>query len=120
MITKSITYTNYNGEEVKEDFRFNISKAELAELELKTVGGLERYIRTIMDAKDQVKIAEFFKKIICLAYGEKSDDGKYFQKSPEKLNAFLSTEAYSELFMELITNEEKAAEFVNGIIPKIN
>lgn len=117
MITKTIKYTDYNGVEREEKHNFNLTKAELMEMELSTVGGLAEMIQKIVAAQDQPAIIKLFKELILKSYGEKSADGKRFIKSEELSTAFSQTEAYSELFMELATNTEKAAEFVNGIIP---
>ena len=117
MIKKTITYTDYNGEERKEDFYFNLSKAELMEMELSVNGGFAEMIQKIVDAKDTPSIMKIFKDLILKAYGEKSDDGKRFMKSEEISQAFAQTEAYSELFMELATDDKAAADFVNGIVP---
>lgn len=122
MYKKVIEYTDYNGETRKDTFYFNLSKAEVAEMELSTNGGLEKQIQSIIDAKDQKEIVATFKEIILKAYGEKSLDGKYFLKKDENgrplADKFEQTEAYSELFIELATNADKAQEFVNGIVPK--
>ena len=117
MLKKTITYTDYNGVERKEDFYFNLSKAEVMEMELSTTGGLAEMIKRIVAAKDQPAIIKVFKDLILKAYGEKSPDGKRFIKSPELSDAFAQTEAYSILFMELATNDEAAAKFINGIVP---
>ena len=117
MLKKTITYTDYNGVERKEDFYFNLSKAEVMEMELSTTGGLAEMIKRIVAAKDQPAIIKVFKDLILKAYGETSPDGKRFIKSPELSDAFAQTEAYSILFMELATNDEAAAKFINGIVP---
>lgn len=117
MLKKAITYTDYNGVERKEDFYFNLSKAEVMEMELGTEGGLSDMIQKIVAAQDIPSIAKIFKDLILKAYGEKSADGKRFIKNPELSEAFSQTEAYSELFMGLATNPEEAATFVNGIMP---
>lgn len=117
MLKKTITYTDYNGVERKEDFFFNLSKAEIATMEMSTEGGLAEMITKVVDAKDQVAIIKIFKDLVLNSYGEKSTDGKRFIKSEELSTAFSHTEAYSIIFMELATDAEKAAEFVNGIIP---
>lgn len=117
MLKKSIKYTDYNGVERSEDFYFNLSKAELMEMEMSTAGGLAEMITKIVAAQDQPAIIKLFKELILKAYGEKSADGKRFIKSDELAAAFSQTEAYSELFMELSTDSDKAAEFVNKIIP---
>lgn len=117
MYTKPIKYTDYNGMERTEEYCFNLSKAELMEMEMSVDGGLAEMIKKISDTQDVPKIIKVFKELILKAYGEKSPDGKRFIKSEELSTAFSQTEAYSELFMELATNAEKAAEFVNNIIP---
>ena len=118
MIKKTIEYVDYNGENRKEEFYFNLSKAEVMEMEMSKNGGLSEYIQRIVKSSDNAAIIALFKEIICKAYGEKSLDGKRFIKNKELTDAFVQTEAYSELFMELATNADEAAAFVNGLIPK--
>lgn len=117
MLKKSIKYTDYNGVERDEIFYFNLSKAEIVEMELSAKGGLSEQLKAIIASDDEQKIIETFKKIILKAYGVKSEDGKRFIKSKELQEEFSQTEAYSELFMELSTQTEAAAEFINGIVP---
>ena len=118
MLKKTITYTNFNDEEVSEDFYFHLSRAEIVELELSEEGGLSAALQKIIDSKDGKEIIARFKDIILGSYGKRSEDGKYFHKSDEIRREFESSEAYSVLFMELVTNAGEAANFVNGIIPK--
>lgn len=120
MLKKTITYTDYNGNERTEDFYFNLTKAEIMEMEMSTTGGLAEMIKRIVAAQDAPAIIKVFKELILKAYGEKSPDGKKFIKSEELSNSFAQTEAYSQLFMELATNADAAADFVNGITPKID
>ena len=117
MLKKTIKYTDYNGVERTEDFWFNLSKAEIMEMELSTTGGLAELIQKIVKEQDAPAIIKIFKDLILKAYGEKSPDGKRFIKSDEIALAFSQTEAYSNLFMELATDADAAAKFVNGIIP---
>lgn len=117
MFKKTIKYVDYNGEERKEDFYFNLNKSELLEMQMSQEGGLRDYLIRIVDAKDTPELIKMFKHIILLAYGEKSDDGKVFMKSDEIRKKFECTEAYSELFMELATDSDAAAEFVNNLLP---
>ena len=119
MLKKTVTYTDYNGSERTEDFYFNLTKAEIMEMELTTVGGLSAMIEKIVAAKDGPTIIKTFKDMVLKAYGEKSADGRRFIKSPEIAEAFSQTEAYSQIFMELATDDEAAAKFVNGIIPEV-
>ena len=117
MLKKTITYTDYKGTERKDDFYFNLSKAEVMEMEMSTSGGLAQMINKIIETQDSPAIIKIFKDLILKAYGEKSPDGKRFIKSPELSEAFAQTEAYSNLFMELATDADAAAKFVNGITP---
>lgn len=118
MLKKTITYIDYNGTERTEDFYFNLSKAEAMEMEMGTTGGMTETINRIIAAQDSPSIIKIFKDFILKAYGEKSLDGKRFIKSKEISEAFSQTEAYSQLFMELATNADAAAAFINGIVPK--
>lgn len=118
MLKKTIKYKDYNDVDRKEDFYFNLTEAELTEMELSTTGGLADMIQKIIAAQDTPSIVKIFKELVLKAYGEKSADGKRFIKSTEISTAFSQTEAYSKLFMELATNADAASEFVNGVIPK--
>lgn len=122
MLKKTMTYTDYNGNERTESFYFNLNKAEIMEMQMSTSGGLAEMIQRVIDAQDAPAIIDIFKKLVLKAYGEKSPDGKHFLKEDENgkplSNKFKQTEAYSQLFMELATDADAAAEFVNGITPK--
>ena len=117
MYKKTITYPDYNGEEIKEAFYFNLTKAEILEMQLEKEGGLAEKIQAIVDSKNVPELIKIFKELILRSYGKKSDDGKRFIKSPELSREFTQTEAYSELFMELATDSDAASAFINGIIP---
>lgn len=121
MIKKTIAYEDYNGNPRKEDFFFNLSKAELMEMELVQDGGMEQLIQRIIDTQDRKKIVEIFKDIILRSYGEKSLDGKRFEKFRDGRRLsddFAQTEAYSILFMELATDSGAGAAFINGAMPQ--
>lgn len=120
MLKKTFTYTDYNGVERTEDHYFNLSKAELMEMELSTTGGLAEMINKIVAAQDAPAIVKIFKELVLKAYGQKSADGRRFIKSEELSNDFAQTEAYSQLFMELATDADAAAKFVNGIVPPMD
>lgn len=119
MVKETIKYFDFDGNEREETFYFNLTKAECIELELSTSGGLEKAMARIIESKDSKTIVETFKSLILKAYGEKSPDGKYFNKSPEISARFASTEAYSELFMKLSGSAEEATRFFKGIIPQV-
>lgn len=117
MLKKTITYVDYNGSERTEDFYFNLTKAEIMEMELSTTGGLSEMIGRIVAAQDAPAIIKVFKELVLKAYGQKSADGKRFVKSAALSEEFAQTEAYSILFMELATDADAAAKFVNAIVP---
>lgn len=117
MLKKTITYTDYDGNERTEDFYFNLNKAEVLEMEMGTNGGMTKMIQKIVAEQDMQKISNIFKEIVLKAYGEKSLDGKYFEKSPELSRRFSQTEAYSVLFVELL-DPDKASAFINAILPQ--
>ena len=117
MFKKTMTYTDYNGTERTEDFYFNLDQRDITKMELSTAGGLDTYIKRISAEQDLPKIIALFEELIDKSYGVKSDDGRYFVKDPEALLRFKSTQAYSDLYMELATDADKAAEFINGVTP---
>lgn len=117
MLTKKIKFTNYFSEEVEQEFMFNLNETELTNMNLMENGGLPRLIEKIINTRDQKRLIEYFKKIIWDSYGEISDDGMRFEKSYEKSLAFSQTDAYNRLYMELISDAKKAADFINGIVP---
>ena len=117
MLPKKIKSVDFNGVEREETYYFNLTEQELAEMELSQDGGMDVYIKRIVDAKSVPELIALFKKFINASYGIKSDDGKYFRKSAEILADFQATQAYSDLYMELVSNTEAAIEFVNGVIP---
>lgn len=118
MLKKTMTFVDYNGVERTEDFYFNLSKAELVEMELSTVGGLTEMIDRITKTQDGPAIIKAFKDLVLKAYGQKSADGRRFIKNEELAAEFSQTEAYSDLFMELATDDKAAAEFIKGIVPE--
>lgn len=122
MLKKTITYDDFNGVSCTEDFFFNLTEAEITQLQLSENGGYTEWVKSIANARDNKTLAKIFKDIIMLSYGEKSTDGKFFRKTDKDsynlVNDFVQTEAFSKLYMELITDPDKAAEFMNGIMPE--
>ncbi len=119
MLKKVIEYTDYDGNKRTETFYFNLSKAEVAEMELSINGGLVNKINRLIETQDNAEIVTIFKDIILKAYGEKSPDGRRFIKSDELREDFSQTEAYSDLFVELASDAKAAAAFINAITPKV-
>lgn len=117
MVVKKIKYTDFNGVEREEEFMFNLTEAEITEMELTIDGGLSDSINKIISAQNIPEIIKTFKMLLLKSYGEKSADGRRFIKSEELTEAFTQTNAYSQLFMELATDDEAGIAFINGIIP---
>ncbi len=117
MLKKTIVFEDYNGKEVTEDFYFNLTKAELVELQLSSKQGFSETLQAIIKAEDNQQILNHFKQIILLAVGQKSEDGRRFVKNQDIRDDFAQTEAYSQFFVELATDAKAAAAFINGIVP---
>jgi len=117
MIKKTVTYTDFDGNERTEDFYFHLTEQELAEWELSVDGGLSGVLTRIINSRDDKKLMEIFKDLLIRSYGVKTPDGRGFIKNEEVLNSFKYTQAFSDIYMELATNDVAASEFVNGIIP---
>lgn len=117
MFVKKITYVDYNGEERTDECCFHLSPAELTEMDCLTPGGLKATLDTYMEKKDGPAVMEFFKKLVKMSYGVKSPDGRRFMKSEEIWRDFCETEAYVELFMQLVTDENASREFAEKVIP---
>ncbi len=117
MVKKTITYVDYDGTERTEDFYFNLTRAELMEMQLSMEGGMRAYIDKITAAKSQLALVKLFKDILLMSYGKKSADGRLFVKNDAIREEFQAHPVYSQIYMELATDAAKAAEFVNGLIP---
>lgn len=120
MLKKPITYTDYDGNQRTENFWFNLDEAEILELQMSYPGGMSAMLQKMVEEEDGAKILETIKKVIKMAYGEKSLDGKYFEKSEDKSRLFTQSRAYSALLMELYREPGAAADFMNKIVPQVN
>lgn len=118
MIKKTISYEDFDGNTRTQDYWFHLSEREIAKLELETPGGFKKKVDDILNAKSQIELIRLFENLIKMSYGVKSADGVHFIKNDEVWEEFASTNAYNNLYMELVTNTDKAVEFFNGIIPK--
>ena len=117
MIKKTVTYTDFDGNERTEDFYFHLTEQELSEWELSVDGGLSGVLTRIINSKDDKKLIEIFKELLIKSYGVKTPDGRSFIKNKESLDSFIYTQAFSDIYMELATDDKAASEFVNGVIP---
>ena len=117
MYTKTITYTDFNGDSRTEQFYFNLKKSELMDLMYSREGGLDVYLKRITEQADMKLLLAEFKSLALLSYGVRSDDGRRFIKSEELSREFLETEAYDEFMFGILKDADAATEFVNGILP---
>lgn len=119
MLKKTIKYKDLEGNDVEDDFYFNLNKAEILELEVKRKGGLEAYMQELIDAEDGGQIISVFKEVIEMSIGKRSADGKKFIKNQELRDEFFQSDAYSSLLMEFLTepSEQMGAAFMRGIVP---
>ena len=120
MLSKTITYVDFNGDKREETFMFNISRAEMVRMETSINGGLRAFLKLIIAENDTPKIMEYFEKFIRESIGRKSLDGKRFEKSEEIANEFFQSEAWSELLMELINVPNAASDFVNATLGRVD
>lgn len=119
MVSKTVTYEDYNGNQVTETCRFQLTRAELTKMEVNAEGGsMSKWLEKIIDTKNNRDIMEAFDMMLRASYGVRTEDGR-FKKSPALLEDFVSSGAYDTIFMELITSEKEAAAFVNGIMPPL-
>lgn len=116
MIKEVIKYEDYDGNQREEVAYFNLDKRELFNLNLKFDGGFEAYFRAISETSNAHELARLFEEVIQLAYGRKSPDGRKLEKTKEILADFMATPAYSELYMSMIQDSDKAADFMNGVV----
>lgn len=118
MITITETYTDWNGMQRTEDFRFHFSQAELMEMEMSTEGGFSARVNRIINANSQTELFQIMKTFVLDAFGVKSEDGRRFMKDEDIRRSFQECPAYSKIFMRLATNSEEASKFINGVTPE--
>lgn len=117
MFKKTVTYKDYNDVERTETYHFHFSEAEILDMEMSVEGGFAERVQKIIDANDQTKLMKVIQKFVIDAYGVKSEDGKRFIKNEQVKTEFIESPAYSKIWMELVTNDQVAADFINNVIP---
>ena len=118
MYKKTVKYEDFNGVERTEDFYFNLTKSELVDMRFSVDGGLEAYLERIINASNEREIVRNFRSILLASYGEKSDDGRHFKKSPEITRDFENHAAFSSIILEFMTDSNSATTLINAIMPK--
>lgn len=116
MLVRTFEYKDFNGQNRKDTWCFNLSRAELLKMELGAWGGMDALLKRLMREENPEKIMDMFEKIILSAVGEKSPDGRKFIKNETIREDFKSTQAYSDLFFELVTDPDKANAFLKGCV----
>lgn len=117
MLKKTINYEDLDGNPVTEDFYFNLSKAEMAEMQFSEAGGFMALLQSAANTSNPSDVIPMFRKILAMAVGQRSLDGKRFIKSQDIIDSFLQTDAYSVMLMEILSDTNAAVEFVKGVIP---
>lgn len=117
MIKKKVKFEDFNGNEVEEVFHFNLNQTELTELELSYEGGFSNHARGLVEKKDTRGLISFYKHLLIKSYGVVSDDGRKFYKTEEYAKDFISSPAFDEIFLELLSDENASREFFIGILP---
>lgn len=117
MLERTFTYTGFDGKEHKDTWCFYLSKADILEIHLGTYVGLDVLIQRLIDAQNGKEIMAIIKEIILKSVGHPSADGRRFIRNQEIRDEFEQTEAFSELFEELILDSDKALEFVASVVP---
>ena len=120
MYKKTITYTDFNGTERTEDFYFHMTQAEILKMEYSQEGGMTNVIQKIIETEETTKLLPLFETVVRMSYGKRSVDGRHFEKKPEYTDQFLASEAYSNMFVEFMTNADEAAKFINNVCKKID
>jgi hypothetical protein len=116
MLKKVITYKDFDGNERSDTLYFNLTDVEIARLEVKFPGGLEKYVNDLNAEERPDEILDLFEAVLSMSYGEKSEDGRYFHKPADKTQAFIESAAYNALFIELLTDADKAAAFFTAVV----
>ena len=118
MYKKTVKYEDFDGNQREDTLYFNLSKTEIAEVEMSYPGGYAKKLNDIGKSGDNKEIFSTFKSIVEKAYGEKSEDGRHFRKSPEIVSDFVNSAAFDQFMFDLLSDGGRtAAEFVNGIMP---
>lgn len=120
MLKKTITYENYNGDTVTDDFYFNLTKVECMELEYSFGANntLSNTITTLVESKDIGALIAAIKKILLMSYGVKTPDGNRFIKNDSVREEFEQSPAFEKIYWDLVTNQDEAASFISGIVPQ--
>lgn len=116
VLKKAITYQNLDGEEVTEEFHFQLTKAEVAERALIEGSGYADRLKALSVETDGAKIIKHFKEILESAVGRR--EGQLFIKNDDVRNHFMFSGAYDVFFMDLLEEKDSGAEIIKAMLPK--
>lgn len=125
MLKQTITYEDFDENQVTEDLYFNISRIVVVEnaeeltrrwkeIEAMLKGDEKRELNT----HEVMMLIGIVKYMMELSYGVKSDDGRVFDQSPELWNRFTHMAAFDAFLFGLFEDTNKATSFIAGIFPK--
>ena len=118
MIKKTITYTNYKGEKKTDTRHFHLKRVDAMRMQTSVEGGLDEYIKKIAESNNNHELIKLFEEVLLMSVGEISEDGEFFDQSPEVVERFKKSAAYDEFFFDLASDADKAAEFFNNLLPE--
>lgn len=117
MFKHTVKYVDFDGNNREEDLYFHLSPAEMTQFEYSVKGGMKNLLEKAIKAQDGPTMMKFYVRMVEMAYGRKSNDGRRFEKSNEIYNDFSQTNAYNAFFMQLVTDEAFAKKFVDAVFP---
>lgn len=117
MFKHTVKYVDFDGNNREEDLYFHLSPAEMTQFEYSVKGGMRNLLEKAIKDQDGPTLMQFFVRIVEMAYGRKTNDGRRFEKSREIYDDFAQTNAYNALFMELVTDENFTKKFVDAVFP---
>lgn len=128
MITKTVTYEDFDGAQQTETLWFNISKSKWIETELNGVDlpdgthvdSYSAYLKSFVNGDGSITDVKgmmgAIKDLIGRAYGVRK--GSKFEQTPEIAADFLDSQAYDQFFWDLVTDPKSASAFIEGLVPK--
>ena len=116
MLKKIVKYIDFNGNERSDTLYFNLTDVEVARLEVKFPGGLEKYINNFNAEERPDEILDLFETVLEMSYGIKSEDGRHFRKPPENTRDFMESAVYTKIFFELLSDADVAADFFKAVV----
>lgn len=119
MIKRTLTFEDpFTEESVTQDYYFHLSKADIIRIMGRDrEGDWEKYVQNVVESGDSDTIFNFIEDIIKQSVGKRTPDG-LFVKPRDYAEAFVASEAYGELVIELIQNAKMAEEFFRGVVGK--